>query len=51
MICSPCGWAGFRNQIGDTHLAKELHGECKGCTCQHKIGAGWVIKKPLPPKR
>lgn len=48
MICSSCAWAGFRNQIGDTKMAQNLHDECKGCTCQHKIGIwldktfGWV---------
>ena len=45
MICSSCSWAGFRNQIGDTKLAQELHENCKGCDRQHKIGIGWVKKK------
>ena len=42
MICASCAWAGFRNQIGDTKMAQNLHDECKGCTCQHKIGRGWI---------
>jgi hypothetical protein len=51
VICDSCAWAGFRNSVGDTTLAKALHEHGKGCECQHKTGAGWAIKKPLPPKR
>jgi len=42
MICDSCAWAGHKNKVGDTTTAKSLHEACKGCTCQHKIGKGWI---------
>lgn len=56
MICQSCQIAGERNQLGDTTIAKSLHEACKGCECQHKLGAGWhkylsleILTKKKPP--
>lgn len=47
MICKMCSGAGLANSIGDTGSASILHQQCKGdCTCQHKVGKGYVQGDP-----
>jgi hypothetical protein len=45
MICKMCRGAGNANSNGDTGSASVLHAQCEGdCTCQHKVGSGYVVK-------
>lgn len=49
-MCSDCKVAGIFNSQGNYDKAEEMHGYCKGdCTCQHKTGLGWVVRKGQSP--
>ena len=41
MICTTCTAGATANTVGDTTVSAILHGQCKGCECQHKTGEGW----------
>jgi hypothetical protein len=53
MICDTCCIAGELNARGKVNDALDMHKGCKGCECQHKIGAGWFARKgeAVPPMR
>jgi hypothetical protein len=53
MICQPCQTAGDLNQQKKIEEAKNKHGACWGCECQHQTGTGWFVRKgeAVPPMR
>jgi hypothetical protein len=53
MICQPCQTAGDLNQQKKIKQAKNKHGACWGCECQHQTGTGWFVRKgeAVPPMR